>query len=40
VAFFWDFFKGLGHRRVLEASSSITIPSFAVGQEVGSVMCS
>ena len=40
VAFFWDFFKGLGHRRVLEASSSIAIPSFAVGQEVGSVVCS
>lgn len=38
VAFFWDFFKGLGHRRVLEASSSIAIPSFAVGQEVGSVV--
>ena len=40
VAFFWDFFKGLRHGRVLEASSSIAIPSFAVGQEVGSVVCS
>ena len=38
VAFFWDFFKGFGHRRVLEASSSIAIPSFALGQEVHSVV--